>query len=542
MKDLLRDMLQHMINSFDFLLDMRLSKAVLLAKNNNPSLPKHFRVINLIDSMHKLLAKIFIQRLQKAWPATPVQAGGGSGQQPLDALLAAVYSAEFHSRTGGTPIVVCLDIAQAFDSLSHHTIKKFLDACAPHNLQREKCALLWLVLHQKVQIRWDEETWCQDVSSGLLQGASHSPGLFSKILGWVLQGVFREWQGHHPTQPHTRDPDGWAYIDDLFLVFHDWGQVQTFLQALIPALRACGLRINPDKSQFVAASDCLHEGRHQLASGGFTELVAGASWGTTGKYLKKTISMYAFGCTITDNLLGDVQTTIHAKIEARRSLLNLCHWSRPLHAIQLVTRYIASAWFWVAPLIEPFNYAIQKIVSLQNYTLIFALKLGIPMHLSPASAHWVLRLRRRAIIMFLDKYPQYSWVVCFIKRKWGYLGHHLRKPDTEGTPDVRARWVMQNPRYPMRPPAPWHHLYQWGAKMLQVLPPPGGQSDAEELARDRDAWSRHAEKVVQYYAPTPHVAVECSWPGLRHALGHGIAWLTGVLVQWPRLLALLSNG
>ena len=87
-----------------------------------------------------------------------------------------------------------------------------------------------------------------------------------------------------------------------------------------------------------------------------------------------------------------------------------------------------------------------------------------------------------------------------------------------------------------------NHLYQWGAKMLQVLPPPGGQSDAEELARDHDAWSRHAEKVVQYYAPTPHVAVECSWPGLRHALGHGIAWLTGVLVQWPRLLALLSNG
>ena len=31
---------------------------------------------------------------------------------------------------------------------------------------------------------------------------------------------------------------------------------------------------------------------------------------------------------------------------------------------------------------------------------------------------------------------------------------------------------------------------------------------------------------------TPHVAVECSWPGLRHALGHGIAWLTGILVQW----------
>ena len=118
-----------------------------------------------------------------------------------------------------------------------------------------------------------------------------------------------------------------------------------------------------------------------------------------------------------------------------RAILNLCHWSRPLHAIQLVTRYIASAWFWVAPLIEPFNYAIQKIISLQNYTLIFALKLGIPMHLSPASAHWALRLRRRAIIMFLDKYPQYSWVVCFIKRKWGYLGHHLRKPDTEGTPD-----------------------------------------------------------------------------------------------------------
>ena len=234
--------------------------------------------------------------------------------------------------------------------------------------------------------------------------ATHSPTLFAKILGWVLDQVFTEWRSAHPSvRVHSRDADGWCFIDDLFLLFHCWVQVHTFLDVFIPALCECGLRVNPRKSQVIAPV-CLQEpGRGLLASQGYHALAREAQWGTFGRYLKKTLALYVSGNTITDQLLGDVRRIVHAKLETERSCVCAIARKPPVRP----ALYVATAWLWVAP---PYgaicNYDAVHLSSKCSVHL--RTETGHPSGLPQSHAFWVLRVRRRAIVAFRHPHLQFS--------------------------------------------------------------------------------------------------------------------------------------
>ena len=82
-----------------------------------------------------------------------------------------------------------LDVSQAFDTLSHHAIWRFL-------LETESCAeasILWdLCRNTSVDMQLGSESWSQTLGRGVLQGTSFSADLFSRTLAFFYLWSFRQ--------------------------------------------------------------------------------------------------------------------------------------------------------------------------------------------------------------------------------------------------------------------------------------------------------------------------------------------------------------
>ena len=79
-----------------------------------------------------------------------------------------------------------LDISQAFDTLSHRALFRFLletDSCA-------EAGVLWdLCCNTSVDLQLGTTAWSQKLGRGILQGTSFSADVFSRILDFFLSGM-----------------------------------------------------------------------------------------------------------------------------------------------------------------------------------------------------------------------------------------------------------------------------------------------------------------------------------------------------------------
>ena len=100
----------------------------LIPKVGKVESEKQFRPICLLESLHKLYCCILIRRLQI--PNARVQFGGLKGGQTMDALAAAHQCMAREVMSKRYSVWVSLDVAAAFDSLSHETLGKYLCQCS----------------------------------------------------------------------------------------------------------------------------------------------------------------------------------------------------------------------------------------------------------------------------------------------------------------------------------------------------------------------------------------------------------------------------
>ena len=178
------------------------------------------------------------------------------------------------------------------------------------------------------------------------------------------------------------------------------------------------------------------------------------------KYLRKDL-MHPQDADLTAVLWKQAQGSFYKGWTDMQFVVRRLHWSDPEHCLVFINRYLASKWLWLAPLMEPLVGNVRQVDTLQTTYLVSALKLYLPEHLPHDSAMCINRLRRRSAQALALEDPRFRWTSLWVARKWGYLGHLLRKPD--GHPGKEIFFSCEGGQAVGRP---WNSYLRWARKMV----------------------------------------------------------------------------
>ena len=234
---------------------------------------------------------------------------------------------------------------------------------------------------------------------------------------------------------------------------------------------------------------------------------------------------------ITEHIWKQAQRSFYVGWTDMQFVVKRLHWADPTHALVFLNKYLASRWLWLSPLMEPLVGNIKQVDTLQTTYTVSALKLYIPPYLSHESAMCVNRLRRRAAQVLALADPKFRWVHLWVSRKWGYLGHLLRKGDTH--PCKRILFSCEANQAIGRP---WNSYIRWGRKTVGRalgLPSPSlaTNQQLQEYADNREGWKNASALILQHYEYGVSHISESLWPDSRAPFKHGVKWLLTVWVS-----------
>ena len=406
----------------------RVAHLVLLPKVSRVAAPKHYRPIARMEVLHKLYMKLLIARVQTTWPEPRYQLGGYPGSQVVDALFLATTELERESLERSNHIWISADVQSAFDTVDwgklHDSLCRLTSSAALPELQR----MLHEIHCHKLELHWEGRASRFQLHRGVLQGGCHSSQVFSATMECLFAVLHAHWCEQFPDEV-----DAWIYIDDCLLVFRSWTTVSRVLPWIQEQFAAFGFEWNVAKTKVCANDDTLQEGRriiHRLP-----QFLQTCSWGDSFKYLGLRLSVPAMysvdGPALSDILLTQAKDRALSGVALLTRILKRCHFTRWHTAIRLLDTFVGSRWLWMSPCMHPSQSRLQQVQSLQLGILAQVLKLSVPSFLNPGQQRSLHRIRRRACLELLRvRAGRSSWAAAWVTRKWGFLGHVLRRPDS----------------------------------------------------------------------------------------------------------------
>ena len=219
-------------------------KLCFIPKCPRPSRPQDLRPISLTPCLGKIFTRLLISRLDAFLPEYKAgQHACRKGAQSLQAVTCAQACMKiFRGDTGKGLHLMKLDISQAFDTLSHHAVLRFL-------LETKPCAeasLLWEFCNNtSVDLQLGTHAWSQKLGRGLLQGTSFSADVFSRVLDFFLSPLLNTWkQTAHKTFSRFDLPHLLLFADDILVLGSSAAELQAKLHDLQHCLSVIGLHIN----------------------------------------------------------------------------------------------------------------------------------------------------------------------------------------------------------------------------------------------------------------------------------------------------------
>ena len=506
------------------LAEQRLAIMMLAPKVSQASGPKSLRPLSMMESMHKLYMSLLVNRLQASWQPPKHQFGGYKGTQFLDSLFVATNKLNREALAEDEHIWVSADVEGAFDSVSWDAMRRALYSLTPVERHSELEAMLREVQNHRVLLTWQGSVTHIPLERGVLQGGTHSSQAFAAVLEHLFRGLHQTWAREFPNLI-----DAWVYIDDCLLRFKNWRALQDSLPWILRHFAAYGLQWNLAKTKLVSTPAKLREGRLLCGDG---DLVSKFTWSTSFKYLGCSLQHPALysedGDTITDFLIPQCLAMVRSGIYAMRGIFKHCHWSRIQTGMALFDRYISSKWLWMCALLEPLRKHLDCLQALQHTVMCNVFKLYIPAALSESCAHALNRVRRRAMRELLRTHPTHkAWTVTWVKRRWSYYGHLLRRDASHqarrellqpirqhrpGRASLPQRWIIQCLRYALQWPAldcsHLSNLYltkqEWEACLPSVLEHHGlndCQACPTLTSATWQSWRRPAQIEVGWFWP-----------------------------------------
>lgn len=226
----------------------------LIPKKSNAHQPGDFRPITvssvLIRAFHKILAtrmaaEIRLDQRQRAFRPTD---GCSDNVFLLDLIL------KHHHRKHKSLFVASLDVAKAFDSVSHTAIRETL---AEMGLPQEMVRYI-MNIYAESTTRLCCGSWTSDTikpTCGVKQGDPMSPIIFNMVFDRMLRKL--------PTDVGAKVGDleinAAAFADDLLLFASTPMGLQRLLDTSMGFLEKCGLQVNTTKCMTIALRNVPHE-------------------------------------------------------------------------------------------------------------------------------------------------------------------------------------------------------------------------------------------------------------------------------------------
>ena len=389
-----------------------MSHVVFLPKTSSPAVPKDLRPIVLSSTVSKVFTRLLLHRLRPLFPPmTSGQIIGERGAQTLDAALAVQHAIRLSEERKQPLVVGQLDIAEAFDTVSHEAVASFLAAAGP---SREGHLLLRLVTEASVTLQLAGVTGVQPLQRGIVQGAPYSAELFARIIDYHARGVHAGWQLHEDTWLQTCVCALLVimYADDICLLATSCAQMARMVADLSGVLNSIGLRLAYPKCKFLKGchvrDEVLHVGRER-ATFAHRFVFLGILMG------------FSLSCVdVLVHRLGRAAKTFHGFYRI------LCRGSAPVKKrLQLLDTFVTSKWRWMAPAIRPVS-KVRK--ALDNLHLTYVTSIVRPQYDPFMSCLNNWTTRRRAARMVAHLVGHVAWSVAQAKHFFSYWGHVARLP------------------------------------------------------------------------------------------------------------------
>ena len=373
--------------------------------------PHQLRPIVLLETCLKLVARIVTQRILDSWPIPDSMMGARAGGQVAEvAWWAKLMLAR--KRVYDSPCVFLkLDLASAFDSLNHSAIQQEMMA---HFTPAQGVSCRWfsfMMKHQTLLFQILEEEFSTGMHRGTVQGGTHSPGVFSRVVALAADRLQAKWELAGEEGPFLAgDRFLWFlwFVDDGLVSFKNPKQ----LVRLLPQLRQClldlGLQLNLAKCKLLGWPSsqslpvCLHG----------VQVVAHTTF---------------LGCVLTTQpeaelcfLQGLLQRAVRGFFTNRKLL---CHpdASRP-KKLQLFQTLVVSTFRWALGAVVP-SRGILQAARVQGTTLMVWL-LGLAVHRAWYSPEMLAQVRHIAK-MWQACYST-AWDQLLLMLHFRLIGHMVR--------------------------------------------------------------------------------------------------------------------
>ncbi|CAE7828197.1 unnamed protein product [Symbiodinium sp. CCMP2592] len=475
------------------------SHVCFLPKTSTPSAPSDLRPIVLSSTTAKVFTKALMLRLRPCLPRMQAfQVGGLPKRQTLDAACAVQHAIRLAEEYGKPLVIVKLDVAAAFDSLSHEAVATLL---ATAQGSREAELLLQIVCGSQVELGLQGTSWIQALRQGILQGSSYSAELFARCIDYFLTPTNSKWQDTEDSW--LKDPSGrklflTPFADDLVLLATSRAQAQRLLADSEATLQAIGLRFNPKKCKYLQTPGFPEEPLHLSA----------------GEVQYESTFLFL-------GILMGFQLTCLMILQARMTKVSNAFWAYYsilrrtevglTKRLRVFDCFITARWRWLSPAIRPLS-TIHRYLRTIHTSFLTAMLRFTRDPFQGAVESWVAR--RRAARLAAQQVGHRAWPGEHSRQFFGYWGHAARYGTTECIPialmlQVRGpSWYFANCDWHKRLPGKWANT----SRFLQLAwekflarhhkSPPNSWIDG---ASDRDVWKAFSQDWACVHDADPSV-------------------------------------
>jgi len=221
---------------------LRISRTIFLAKKQGASSPGDFRPISIASIFVRHLHCILAKRLASQVNLDPRQRGFRASDGCAENItLLDLLIKHSHAKYSSCYMMI-LDVAKAFDSVSHNAIYETLRVAGISG----SFIRYLTTFYQTSRTRLMCKDWCSDEihpQQGVKQGDPLSPILFNLVMDRVLKSL--------PTSLGvnlgSKRVNSLAFADDLILCASTAPGLQQLVDTTCKVLASCGLSTNPAK-------------------------------------------------------------------------------------------------------------------------------------------------------------------------------------------------------------------------------------------------------------------------------------------------------
>lgn len=432
-----------------------------LPKKGDLSDCKNWRGITLLNSIYKILAGLILNRIADSLEPKLLkeQAGFRPGRSCVDHINALRLIVEQSTEFRSPLYLVFVDFERAFDTLNHQSMYKVLQAIGiPHKL-------ISLIQHlykdssSKI-LHNNQKSRSISIKTGVKQGCLMSPLLFNLSLDWVLKHLNKQDRGIRWTLFSRLEE--LAYADDICLLAHTYDDMQDKINLLKQLAAQVGLKINVAKTKAMR----IHTTCTNKLTIGNQEIEEVDKFCYLGSIISKT-----------GGTMEDILQRINKARCAFSKLNNVwrCPQISRLTKIRIFNTNVKSVLLYACETWKVTNAISSKIQTFVNRCL-----------------RRVCRVKYYDVVTNTQLWHMANQIeiACEIrKRKWRWLGHTLRKDQTD-IARTALDWNPQGSRRVGRPTTTWRRTV-----MKEINDVGKSWPEIKNLARNRVRWKRFVEAL-----------------------------------------------